>query len=147
MIRQKPGSFKVEKSDSSLTSFAGLPIIADLAHSCGLVKHLNAINGLWKRRRDYSTADHIMSLALTLIAGGERLDDTRLLKNDAIVSDLNITAIPSSNTAGVFLKRFSHRTIAALARAALVPAAFALKRLKTATIDIDSSLGLVEVKV
>lgn len=140
MIRQKPGSFKVEKSDSSLTSFAGLPIISDLAHSCGLVKHLNAINGLWKRRRDYSTADHIMSLALTLIAGGERLDDTRLLKNDAIVSDLNITAIPSSNTAGVFLKRFSHRTIAALARAALVPAAFALKRLKTATIDIDSSL-------
>lgn len=130
----------MEKSDSSLTSFAGLPIISDLAHSCGLIKHLDTIQGLWKRRRDYSTADHVMSLALTLIAGGERLDDTRLLKNDAIVSDLNITAIPSSNTAGIFLKRFSHRTIAALARAALVPAAFALKRLKTATIDIDSSL-------
>lgn len=140
MIRQKPGSFKIEKSDSSLTSFAGLPIISDLAHSCGLIRHLNAISGLWKRQRDYSTADHIMSLALTLIAGGERLDDTRLLRNDAIVSDLNITSIPSSNTAGIFLKRFSHRTIAALARAALVPAAFALKRLKTATIDIDSSL-------
>ena len=140
MIRQKPGSFKVEKSESSLTSFAGLPIIADLAHSCGLIKRLNAMGGLWKRKRDYSTADHIMSLALTLIAGGERLDDTRLLKNDAIVSALNIVSIPSANTTGAFLKRFSHRTIAALARAALVPAAFALRRLKTATIDIDSSL-------
>lgn len=140
MIRHKPGSFKVEKSDSSLTAFAGLPILADLAHSCGLVKHLNAINGLWKRRRDYSTADHIMSLALTIIAGGERLDDTRLLKNDAALSELRIASVPSANTIGVFLKRFSHRTIAALARAALVPAAFTLKQLKTATIDIDSSL-------
>ena len=130
----------MEKSDSSLTSFAGLPLIADLAHSCGLIKQLNAINGLWERRRDYSTADHVMSLALTLIAGGERLDDTRLLKNDAVVSELCIASVPSANTAGVFLKRFSHRTIAALARAALVPAAFMLKRLKTATIDIDSSL-------
>ncbi len=140
MIRHKPGSFKVEKSNSSLTSFAGLPILADLAHSCGLIKHLNAINGLWQRRRDYSSADHIMSLALTIIAGGERLDDTRLLKNDAAVSELRITSVPSANTIGVFLKRFSHRTIAALARAALVPAAFTLKQLKTATIDIDSSL-------
>lgn len=140
MIRQKPGSFKVEKSGSSLTSFAGLPIIADLAHSCGLINRLNAISGLWERKRNYSTADHIMSLALTLIAGGERLDDTRLLKNDAIVSALNIVSIPSANTTGAFLKRFSHRTTAALARAALVPAAFALKRLKMATIDIDSSL-------
>lgn len=130
----------MEKSESLLTSFAGLPIIADLAHSCGLIKRLNAIRGLWKRKRDYSTADHIMSLALTLIAGGERLDDTRLLKKDAIVSALNIVSIPSANTSGAFLKRFSHRTIAALARAALVPAAFALRRLKTATIDIDSSL-------
>jgi len=140
MIRQKPGCFKVEKSDSALTSFAGLPILADLAHSCGLIKQLNAISGLWKRRGDYSTSDHVMSLALTLIAGGERLDDTRLLKNDAAVSELRIASVPASNTAGVFLKRFSHRTIAALARAALVPAAFTLKRLKTATVDIDSSL-------
>lgn len=140
MIRQKPGSFKIEKSDSALTSFAGLPIIADLAHSCGLIRSLNAINGLWQRRRNYSTADHVMSLALTLIAGGERLDDNRLLKNDAIVSTLGVAAIPAANTAGAFLKRFSHRTIAALARAALVPAASRLRRLKTATIDIDSSL-------
>jgi len=140
MIRQKPGGFKIEKSDSSLTSFAGLPLIADLAHSCGLIKQLNAINGLWERRGDYSTADHVMSLALTLIAGGERLDDNRLIKNDAIISALNIVSIPAANTAGVFLRRFSHRTIAALAHAALVPAAFTLKRLKTATIDIDSSL-------
>ncbi len=140
MIRQKPAGFKVKKSDSALTSFAGLPIISDLAHSCGLIKQLNAINGLWKRRGDYSTADHVMSLALTIIAGGERLDDTRLLKNDAAVSELHIASVPASNTAGVFLKRFSHRTTAALAHAALVPAAFALRRLKTATIDIDSSL-------
>lgn len=140
MIRQKPLGFKIEKSDSSLTSFAGLPILADLARSCGLIDRLNGIGGLWERQRGYSTADHVMSLALTLIAGGERLDDTRLLKNDAIVSELNIASVPSSNTAGVFLKRFSHRTIAALAGAALVPAAFARKRLKTATIDIDSSL-------
>jgi len=140
MIRQKPGSFKVEKSECSLTSFAGLPLITDLAHSCGLIKRLNAMGGLWKRKRDYSTADHIMSLVLTLIAGGDRLDDTRLLKNDAIVSALNLVSIPSANTTGAFLKRFSHRTTAALAHAALVPAAFALRRLKTATIDIDSSL-------
>jgi hypothetical protein len=140
MIRQKPGGFKIEKSNSYLTSFAGLPLISDLAHSCGLIKQLNAIPGLWERRRDYSTADHVMSLALTLIAGGERLDDTRLLKNDAAVSQLRVASVPAANTSGIFLKRFSHRTIAALARAALVPAAFTLKHLKTATIDIDSSL-------
>jgi len=130
----------VEKSESSLTSFAGLPLIADLAHSCGLIKRLNAISGLWERKRDYSTADHIMSLALTLIAGGERLDDTRLLKNDAIVSALNIVFYPVREYHRRFFKTLFPSDNSRPGARRACAAAFALRRLKTATIDIDSSL-------
>ena len=43
-----------------------------------------------------------MSLALTIVAGGERLDDTLLLRADTGISKLALSAIPAANTIGDF---------------------------------------------
>ncbi len=140
MIHKNLHKLKVEKSNSSLTSFAGLPLLTELAHNCGLIRAIDSVNKIWQRRHKYSTSDYIMSLALTIIAGGERLDDTRLLRADSGISKLALSCIPAANTIGDFLRRFSNRDIAALAKAALKPMSFTLKTLQTITVDIDSSL-------
>lgn len=69
MIAQLGHRLKVEKSDQVLTSFAGLPLLTELAHTVGLVRGLNAIAGLWERRGTYQTSDYVLGLAMTLTAG------------------------------------------------------------------------------
>jgi hypothetical protein len=140
MIHKNLHKLKIEKSNSSLTSFAGLPLLTELAHNCGLIRAIDSINKIWRRRHKYSTSDYVMSLALTIIAGGERLDDTRLLRADEGISKLALSSIPAANTIGDFLRRFSNRDIASLANAAINPVSHVIKNLKTVTVDIDSSL-------
>ena len=49
MIAQLGHGWKVEKSTERLTSFAGLPLLTELAHRTKLVKDLDALPGLWVR--------------------------------------------------------------------------------------------------
>jgi hypothetical protein len=82
MIAQLGHGWKVEKSAEKMTSFAGLPLLTELAHRSKLIRDLDVIAGVWARQGKYRTSDYVMSLALTLIAGGESLEDTRLLRED-----------------------------------------------------------------
>ena len=116
MIAQNLHRLKVEKSDQCLTSYAGLPLLSELAHQTGLVEQLDAIPGLWQRQGCYRTSDYIMSLAMTLIAGGEGLDDTRLLRCDPGLNQLTFPTMPAANTFGEFLRRFGHRSLHHLSR-------------------------------
>lgn len=141
MIAQLGHRLKVEKSTQVLTSFAGLPLLTELAHSSGLVNGLDAIAGLWERHGKYRTSDYVLGLAMTLAAGGEGLDDTRVLREDAGLKAMTIPAMPAANSLGDFLRRFGHRTIhrlggvnAGLARQTLAETGDAL------TLDVDSSL-------
>ncbi len=82
MIGQLGHTWKVEKSAERMTSFAGLPLLTELAHRSKLIADLDAVAGIWERQGKYRTSDYVMSLELTLIAGGESLEDTRLLRED-----------------------------------------------------------------
>lgn len=141
MIAQLRHKLKVEKSKQVLTSFAGLPLLTELAHNCGLVKDLDAIPGLWERHGAYRTSDYVLGLAMTLAAGGERLDDTRVLREDAGLKRMMLPAMPAANSFGDFLRRFGHRTIHRLGGANAKLARQTLADVRdTLTLDIDSSL-------
>ena len=141
MIAQLGHRLKVEKSKQVLTSFAGLPLLTELAHNSRLVRELDSIPGLWERAGAYRTSDYVLGLAMTLAAGGEGLDDTRVLREDAGLKQMMLPAMPAANSMGDFLRRFGHRTIhrlggvnAKLARRVLADVQGPL------TLDLDASL-------
>jgi hypothetical protein len=140
MIARNLHRLKVEKTSANLTSFAGLPLLTELAHSTGTIERLDAIPGLWKRRGDYSTSDYILGLAATLAVGGETLDDTRLLRGDAALRSLALPSIPCANTLGDFLRRFGNRSLYRLGEAVAAQALLNLRPGQEVTLDIDSSL-------
>lgn len=142
MIAQLGQGWKVEKSTERLTSFAGLPLLTELAHRTKLVQDLDALPGLWEREGRYRTSDYILSLALTLIAGGEGLEDTRLLREDAGLQGWLWKDLPAPNSQGDFLRRFMPMTLARLGRvnARQVRRLLARSEHGRLTLDVDSSL-------
>ena len=54
----------MEKSAERITSFAGLPLLTELAHQSKLIKDLDAVPGSWERHGRYATSDYVLSLAL-----------------------------------------------------------------------------------
>ena len=141
MILQNGHRWKVEKSKGVVTtSFAGLPLLTELAHHTGLVKALDALPGLWQRRGTYTTSDYILGLALTLTAGGEGLDDTRVLEGDTGLAQLALPGIPAANSIGEFLRRFTNRSLLRLSEVVTRQAVECIKPGQAVTLDIDSTV-------
>ena len=140
MIARNLHRLKVEKTSASVTAFAGLPLLTELAHTTGAIKRLDAIDGLWQRKSEYSTSDYIMGLAMTLAAGGETLDDTRLLRADAALCSLALPTLPAANTLGEFLRRFGNRSLYQLGEVVTAQALCNVRSGQDLTLDIDSTL-------
>ena len=142
MIAQLGLGWKVEESTERLASFAGLPLLTELAHRSKLVRDLDELPGLWERLGRYRTSDYVLSLALTLIAGGEGLEDTRLLREDGGLQGWLWKDLPAPNSQGDFLRRFGHMALSRLGRvnARQVRRLLARGGHKRLTLDIDSSL-------
>jgi hypothetical protein len=140
MIARNLHRLKVEKTSQVLTSFAGLPLLTELAHQTRLIENLDAIPEIWERRGQYATSDYIMSMAMTLIAGGEGLDDTRILRADPGLAQLCLADLPAANSCGDFLRRFEHRSLHHLGKVASGQALLNCAGFKTITLDIDASL-------
>lgn len=140
MIARNLHRLKVGKSAAQTTSFAGLPLLSELAHQTGLIKDLDLIPGIWERHGQYATSDYVMGLALTLIAGGEGLDDTRILRADPGIGQLVFPDLPAANSFGDFLRRFGHRGLHHLGQVVKGQALLNCAGYQTLTLDIDSSL-------
>jgi len=141
MILQNGHRLKVEKSkEVVLTSFAGLPLLTELAHHTGLIKSLDKLPGLWKRQGTYASSDYIMGLALTLATGGEGLDDTRVLARDKGLAQLALPGIPAANSFGEFLRRFTKGSVHRFGSIVSRQATGSLKPGHVITVDIDSTV-------
>jgi hypothetical protein len=143
MILQNLNALQVEKTPLHLTSFAGLPLLLGLAHHLNLPSELDAIPGLKMRQRGYSVSDHLLSLGMTLTAGGEALDDVVLLRQDAGLKELfEDSLFPASNTLGEFLRSFDQSSLYRLGQVSskLVRRLISQRKFSTLTLDIDSTL-------
>ena len=89
-----------------------------LAQRIGLVKELNERLALLKVHLPYHESDHVLSMTYNILAGGQRLEDMELLRQDAAFLDaLGASRIPDPTTAGDFTRRFGEEDIAMLMEA------------------------------
>ena len=93
----------------------GIGAIHLLAQRIGLVDSLNEKVQVLKRHLPYHESDHVLNMAYNIMAGGERLEDIELRRQDeCFLNGLGAQRIPDPTTAGDFTCRFSPENIVSL---------------------------------
>lgn len=128
-------------------SCGGLGAIHLMAQKIGLAEEINQRVTVLKRHLPYHESDHVLNLAYNILAGGVRLEDLELRRNDeAYLNGLGAQRIPDPTTAGDFTRRFGPADTLALMEAVnaarervwrLQPEEF----LDEAVIDVDGSIA------
>ena len=113
----------------------------------GLVEDIDRNLQLLKVHLPYHESDHVLNLTYNLLAGGQRLEDIELRRQDEVfMNGLGAERIPDPTTAGDFTRRFSEEDILTLQecinRARVVawkvqPEGF----LKEAFVDVDGTIA------
>jgi Transposase DDE domain group 1 len=136
-----PARVEVRRSSQEITAHAGLVLVRELAAGLGLGELLDRLT-VKRRRRGFSPARAAMAIVETLAAGGDCLDDSRLLRADRAQERLRGHGLPEATTLGRFLRRFNIGHIAQLNMAldALFERVHPLvERGEVVTLDIDAS--------
>lgn len=125
----------------------GIGALHLLVQRLGLIEDLDRQLHLLKVHLPYHESDHVLNLAYNILAGGQRLEDIELRRQDEnFLNGLGAERIPDPTTAGDFTRRFHEPDIMALqecinrARRAVwqvQPEGF----LKEAFIDVDGSIA------
>src|SRR5215217_3100944 len=108
-----PARVEVRRSSQEITAHAGLVLVRELAARLGLRELLDRLT-VKRRRRGFSPAQAAMAIVETLVAGGDCLDDSRLLRGDRAQQRLRGHPLPDPTTLGRFLRRFNIGHIAQL---------------------------------
>ena len=105
-IPRRLRAVKFRTSSSQVTSFAGLPLLFDLAIRLGLVRDLQNLT-VKKRRRGIPIEDFVLSLAANFVIGGDSLSDLDVLRQEEVTRRLcHDLQVPAPTTAGERLASF-----------------------------------------
>jgi len=125
----------------------GIGAMHVLVQRLGLVEDIDQNLHLLKVHLPYHESDHVLNLAYNLLAGGQRLEDIELRRQDEVfLNGLDAERIPDPTTAGDFTRRFEPKDIhtleecfnrARLAVWEVQPEGF----LKEAFVDVDGTLA------
>jgi hypothetical protein len=86
----------------------GLGAVHTLAQRLGLVKEIDGHLHLLKVHLPYHESDHVLNFAYNILAGGVRLEDLELRRQDEpYMNGLGAQRIPDPTTAGDFTRRFA----------------------------------------
>jgi hypothetical protein len=89
-------------------SAGGIGALFLLAQELELVKDIDRDLHLLKRHLPYHESDHVLNIALNLLAGGRHIEHLELRRNDEVYLDaLGAQRIPDPTTTGDFCRRFS----------------------------------------
>ena len=107
MIR--PGTTKLQLAEKQqAVHCGGLALINPLIKVTELRKHINQAVSVFKLHLPYDEADHVLNIAMNLLAGGKCLEHLEDRRNDeAYLDALGAERIPDPTTAGDFCRRFS----------------------------------------
>lgn len=93
----------------------GMGVMHTLVQRLGLVKDIDEHLELLKVHLPYHESDHVLNIAYNILAGGVRLEDIELRRQDeSFLNGLGAQRIPDPTTAGDFTRRFSPATILTL---------------------------------
>ncbi len=89
------------------TAWGGVAAMHQLALTVGLVESLDEKVHVLKVHKPYHESDHILNIALNILAGGTFLEDLELRRQDqSYMNALGAKRIPDPTTAGDFTRRF-----------------------------------------
>jgi hypothetical protein len=125
----------------------GIGVMHLMVQRLGLVEDIDRNLHLLKVHLPYHESDHVLNLTYNLLAGGQRIEDIELRRQDEVfLNGLGAERIPDPTTAGDFTRRFSVEDIVGLEesinRARLAvwkvqPEGF----LKEAFVDVDGTIA------
>jgi hypothetical protein len=129
------------------SSRGGIGAMHLMAQRLGLVEDIDEHLHLLKVHLPYHESDHVLIFAYNILAGGQRLEDMELLRQDeAYLNGLGARCIPDPTTEGDFTRRFQVADIDELQECfnrsrrrvwAAQPEGF----LKEAFIDVDGTIA------
>ncbi len=96
-------------------SAGGIGALFLLAQKIELIQDIDRNLHLLKRHLPYHESDHVLNIALNLLAGGRRIEHLELRRNDEVYLDaLGAKRIPDPTTAGDFCRRFAEADVLTL---------------------------------
>ncbi len=109
----KPPNIQYELADKQQAiSAGGVGTLLQLAKQLDVRKEINDAIPLFKLHLPYDEADHVLNIALNLLAGGECLEHIEDRRNDeAYLNAVGAERIPDPTTEGDFCRRFSVENI------------------------------------
>jgi hypothetical protein len=89
-------------------SAGGIGSVLLLAQYVDLINEIDQNLHVLKRHLPYHESDHVLNIAFSILAGGERLEHLELRRNDEVyLNALGAERIPDPTTEGDFCRRFS----------------------------------------
>lgn len=137
----------IEQGDETLVSYGGGILIDEFIHRLSLPDMIDGTVKVKERERGYKESEAILALAVSMITGGECLDDLFVLREeDGFRTVWRHGGIPHPTTMGDFLRRFNLGHIRQLD--SVITQAFHkvytnTGQMDTITLDIDSTLDEV----
>jgi hypothetical protein len=129
------------------TNCGGIGAMHLMVQRVGLVEDIDKSLQLLKVHLPYHESDHVLNLTYNILAGGQRLEDIELRRNDEVfLNGLCAERIPDPTTAGDFTRRFDPGDIVTLQECfnrarrkvwRVQPEGF----LKEAFIDVDGTIA------
>jgi hypothetical protein len=103
------GNIHYELSDKTrATAYGGMGAVHEMVRRLGLVEEIDQTLHLLKVHLPYHESDHVLNIAYNVLAGGQRLEDIELRRQDeSFLNGLGAQRIPDPTTAGDFTRRFS----------------------------------------
>ena len=93
----------------------GVGVIHTLVQRLGLVQEIDDHLHLLKVHLPYHESDHVLNFAYNILAGGVRMEDIELRRQDEnFLNGLGAQRLPDPTTAGDFTRRFTPETILTL---------------------------------
>jgi hypothetical protein len=92
--------------DAQVTAHAGLPLVVEALRALRLDEVIERVLHVAKRRRGYSELEKLEALTLLLAAGGDRVEDIRVLSHDKGLMRLLDRMLPSPDALLDFLGGF-----------------------------------------
>ncbi len=106
MLKQTVLPFKLETTNDTLTSQAGLVLFGEFLYSLNLKKEIDRAFGMPGSGAGYPASSYVLPLLLMLHGGGRSLSDLRMIARDkGLLELLGITEIPSTDAFGRWLRR------------------------------------------
>ncbi len=117
MIKPPRANYQLAERQQAVAC-GGLGMIMELIQKTGLRRQINRAVPLFKLYAPYDEADHVLNIALNLLAGGTCLEHLELRRNDeAYLDALGAPRIPDPTTAGDFCRRFDYVNVLFLMQA------------------------------